>query len=174
MLWVNVFKLVDIQVCKVILGLLDVDLFVVVGVGIDNIVILDQVQICLLSDLGYVLIVFFVMSSVVVLGLLEVLGFQVDINMLVLLVLLVFDLMIMLVSIGLLEVICGWISKGGEQLMLVIGVVVNDLILVVVVNIVVDQLCDVGIVVIVLVLDLVMFYYDVLNDNWVDVIVGWC
>jgi ABC-type transport system substrate-binding protein len=71
----------------------------------------------------------------------------------------------------------GRISKGGEQLTLVIGVAGNDPTSVAVANTAADQLRNVGIAASVLALDPVKLYREVLTGsgttNQVDAVVGW-
>ncbi|MGB3473446.1 MAG: ABC transporter family substrate-binding protein, partial [Mycobacterium sp.] len=67
----------------------------------------------------------------------------------------------------------GRISKGGEQLSLVIGVAANDPTSLAVANTAADQLRNVGIAATVLALDPVKLYREALVTQQVDAIVGW-
>ncbi len=151
----NVSKLVDGQVRKAILGLLDVDLLAAVGAGSDNTVTLDQAQIRSPSDPGYVPTAPPAMTRTAALGLLEASGYQIDSDT------------------STPENTRGHVTKDGKQLTLVIGVAANDPTSQAVANTAADQLRNVGIAATVLALDPVAMYRDALVNDRVDALVGW-
>ena len=163
-------KLVDSQVRKAMLGLLDVNLLAAVGAGSDNTVTLDQAQIRSPSDPGYEPTAPPAMTKDAALALLTAAGYQIESNASASPAPASTTTP---VSTGPPEVIRGRISKDGQQLSLAIGVAANDPTSVAVANTAADQLRNVGIAATVLALDPVSLYRDALNDNRVDAIVGW-
>jgi ABC-type transport system substrate-binding protein len=157
-------KLVDPQVRKAILGLLDVDLLAAVGAGSDNTVTLAQAQVRSPSDPGYTPTAPPALTKEAALQLLGGSGYQ-------------------LVPVDtpptptpgtpIPDDNRGRITKDGVPLSLVIGVATNDPTSVAVANTAADQLRNVGIEASVLALDPVVLYGDAIDQNRVDAIVGW-
>lgn len=164
-------KLADVRVRRAVLGLLDVGLLATVGAGSDNTVTLDQAQIRSPSDPGYVPTAPPAMSEAAALALLQAAGYRVE-----------KDAPPSSLAppaggaTGLPhppEITRGRISKGGEQLSLVIGVAANDPTSLAVANTAADQLRNVGVAATVLALDPVKLYREALVTHQVDAIVGW-
>jgi ABC-type transport system substrate-binding protein len=163
--------LVDPQVRKAVLGLLDVDLLAAVGAGSDNTVMLAQAQVRSPSDPGYEPTTPPALTQRAALALLAAAGYQIDTDA---------------ATPSPLppptgapapppppELTRGRISRGGQQLALVIGAAANDPTSVAVANTAADQLRSVGIAATVSALDPVVLYGDALANNRVDAIVGW-
>ena len=156
--------LVDPQVRKAILGLLDIDLLAAVGAGDDNTVTLAQAQVRSPSDPGYVPTAPPAMAKADALGLLADAGYEPEPAV---------------ISPPPTPGIPppdggrGYIAKDGEPLSLVIGVAANDPTSVAVANTAADQLRNVGIAASVSALDPVVLYGDALTNNRVDAVVGW-
>ena len=155
--------LVDPQVRRAILGLLDVDLLAAVGAGSDNTVTLAQAQVRSPSDPGYVPTSPPAMTREAALALLGQAGYQIE-----------------PVATPVpptpgtpLPDDRGRVTKDGQPLALVLGVAANDPTSVAVANTAADQLRSVGIAASVLALDPPTLYGDALADNRVDAIVGW-
>src|ERR1700738_2572086 len=156
--------LVDSQVRKAILGLLDVDLLASAGAVADNTVTLAQAQVRSPSDPGYVPTAPAAMTKEAALALLANAGYQVE-------------------PVETLpppppggpvpENNRGRITKDGVPLTLVLGVAANDPTAVAVANTAADQLRNVGIAATVLALDPVAMYRDALVNDRVDALVGW-
>ncbi|MGB3332241.1 MAG: ABC transporter family substrate-binding protein [Mycobacterium sp.] len=164
-------KLADVRVRRAILGLLDVGLLATVGAGSDNTVTLDQAQIRTPSDPGYVPTAPPAMSESAALALLLAAGYRVEKDA---------PPSALVPPAGSAtgvphppEITRGRISKGGEQLSLVIGVAANDPTSLAVANTAADQLRNVGIAATVLALDPVKLYREALVTQQVDAIVGW-
>ncbi len=164
-------KLADVRVRRAILGLLDVGLLATVGAGSDNTVTLDQAQIRTPSDPGYVPTAPPAMSELAALALLQAAGYRVEKDA---------PPSALVPPVGSTtgaphppEITRGRISKGGEQLSLVIGVAANDPTSVAVANTAADQLRNVGVAATVLALDPVKLYREALITHQVDAIVGW-
>ncbi|MFL0180818.1 MULTISPECIES: ABC transporter family substrate-binding protein [unclassified Mycobacterium] len=164
-------KLADVRVRRAILGLLDVGLLATVGAGSDNTVTLDQAQIRTPSDPGYVPTAPPAMSESAALALLLAAGYRVEKDA---------PPSALVPPAGSAtgvphppEITRGRISKGGEQLSLVIGVAANDPTSLAVANTAADQLRNVGIAATVLALDPVKLYREALATQQVDAIVGW-
>ncbi|MGV0750573.1 ABC transporter family substrate-binding protein [Mycolicibacter minnesotensis] len=164
-------KLADVRVRRAILGLLDVGLLATVGAGSDNTVTLDQAQIRTPSDPGYVPTAPPAMSESAALALLQAAGYRVEKDA---------PPSALVPPAGSAtgvphppEITRGRISKGGEQLSLVIGVAANDPTSQAVANTAADQLRNVGIAATVLALDPVKLYREALVTHQVDAIVGW-
>ncbi|MDF2825195.1 MAG: monoacyl phosphatidylinositol tetramannoside-binding protein, partial [Mycobacterium sp.] len=166
--------LVDVQVRKAILGLLDVDLLAAVGAGSDNTVTLAQAQVRAPSDPGYVPTAPPAMTQIAALELLEQAGYAIEPD--------TTPSATPTPSAGSRTSTApvpppvmtrGTISRDGEQLALVIGVASNDPTSVAVANTAADQLRNVGIAASVSALDPVVLYGEALEDNLVDAIVGW-
>jgi len=163
--------LADVRVRRAILGLLDVGLLATVGAGSDNTVTLDQAQIRTPSDPGYVPTAPPAMTESAALALLQAAGYRVEKDA---------PPSALVPPAGSAtgaphppEITRGRISKGGEQLSLVIGVAANDPTSLAVANTAADQLRNVGIAATVLALDPVKLYREALVTNQVDAIVGW-
>ncbi|SNV62729.1 ABC transporter family substrate-binding protein [Mycolicibacter terrae] len=164
-------KLADVRVRRALLGLLDVGLLATVGAGSDNTVTLAQAQIRTPSDPGYVPTAPPAMSDAAALALLQAAGYRVEKDA---------PPSALVPPAGAEptpphspEITRGRISKGGEQLSLVIGVAANDPTSVAVANTAADQLRNVGIAATVLPLDPVKLYREALLTHQVDAIVGW-
>ena len=164
-------KLADVRVRRAILGLLDVGLLATVGAGSDNTVTLDQAQIRTPSDPGYVPTAPPAMSESAALALLQAAGYRVEKDA---------PPSALVPPVGSAtgvphppEITRGRISKGGEQLSLVIGVAANDPTSQAVANTAADQLRNVGVAATVLALDPVKLYREALVTHQVDAIVGW-
>ncbi|MCV7382504.1 ABC transporter family substrate-binding protein [Mycolicibacter longobardus] len=164
-------KLADVRVRRAILGLLDVGLLATVGAGSDNTVTLAQAQIRTPSDPGYVPTAPPAMSDSAALALLQAAGYRVERDA---------PPSALVPPAGAEpslphppEITRGRISKGGEQLSLVIGVAANDPTSLAVANTAADQLRTVGIAATVLALDPVKLYREALVTHQVDAIVGW-
>lgn len=164
-------KLADVRVRRAILGLLDVGLLATVGAGSDNTVTLDQAQIRTPSDPGYVPTAPPAMSEAAALALLQAAGYRVEKDA---------PPSALVPPVGSTtgmphppEITRGRISKGGEQLSLVIGVAANDPTSQAVANTAADQLRNVGLAATVLALDPVKLYREALATHQVDAIVGW-
>lgn len=164
-------KLADVRVRKAILGLLDVGLLATVGAGSDNTVTLDQAQIRTPSDPGYVPTAPPAMSESAALALLQAAGYRVEKDAPPSAVVPPAGAPTALPHPP--EVTRGRISRGGEQLSLVIGVAANDPTSVAVANTAADQLRNVGVAATVLALDPVKLYREALVTHQVDAIVGW-
>ncbi len=156
--------LVDSQVRKAILGLLDVDLLASVGAGDDNTVTLAQAQVRSPSDPGYVPTAPAAMTKEAALALLANAGYQVEP---------VETLPPPTPGVPVPENNRGRITKDGVPLTLVLGVAANDPTAVAVANTAADQLRNVGIAASVAALDPVALYGDALVNNRVDAVVGW-
>ncbi|WP_163802144.1 ABC transporter family substrate-binding protein [Mycolicibacterium sediminis] len=156
--------LVDPQVRKAVLGLLDVDLLAAVGAGSDNTVTLAQAQVRSPSDPGYVPTSPPAMTRDAALALLGQAGYGIE-----------------PAESPPAPPTTGVpppddrdrITKDGQQLALVLGVAANDPTSVAVANTAADQLRSVGIAASVLALDPPTLYGDALTENRVDAIVGW-
>jgi len=164
-------KLADVRVRRALLGLLDVGLLATVGAGSDNTVTLAQAQIRTPSDPGYVPTAPPAMSDSAALALLQAAGYRIEKDA---------PPSALVPPAGAEpprphppEITRGRISKGGEQLSLVIGVAANDPTSVAVANTAADQLRNVGIAATVLPLDPVKLYREALVTHQVDAIVGW-
>lgn len=164
-------KLADVRVRRAILGLLDVGLLATVGAGSDNTVTLDQAQIRSPSDPGYVPTAPPAMSESAALALLQAAGYRVEKDA---------PPSALVPPAGAAsslpqapEITRGRISRGGEQLSLVIGVAANDPTSLAVANTAADQLRNVGVAATVLALDPVKLYREALVTHQVDAIVGW-
>ncbi|MGV0626835.1 ABC transporter substrate-binding protein [Mycolicibacter minnesotensis] len=164
-------KLADVRVRRAILGLLDVGLLATVGAGSDNTVTLDQAQVRSPSDPGYVPTAPPAMSESSALALLHAAGYRIEKDA---------PPSALVPPAGGSstvphppEITRGRISKGGEQLSLVIGVAANDPTSVAVANTAADQLRNVGIAATVLALDPVKLYREALATHKVDAVVGW-
>nr|WP_096867576.1 ABC transporter family substrate-binding protein [Mycolicibacter icosiumassiliensis] len=164
-------KLADVRVRRAILGLLDVGLLATVGAGSDNTVTLDQAQVRTPSDPGYVPTAPPAMSESAALALLQAAGYRVEKDA---------PPSALVPPAGSTtgaphppEITRGRISKGGEQLSLVIGVAANDPTSLAVANTAADQLRNVGVAATVLALDPVKLYREALVTHQVDAIVGW-
>jgi ABC-type transport system substrate-binding protein len=164
----------DTQVRKALLGLLDVDLLAAVGAGSDNTVTLAQAQVRAPSDPGYVPTAPPAMTQVAALTMLEQAGYVIEPDST--------PSPSPSPSAGSRTstvptpppvMTRGIISKGGEQLALVIGVASNDPTSVAVANTAADQLRNVGIAASVSALDPVVLYGEALTENRIDAIVGW-
>src|SRR6202022_3780807 len=156
--------LVDSQVRKAILGLLDVDLLASVGAGDDNTVTLAQAQVRSPSDPGYVPTAPPAMTKEGALTLLADAGYQVQP---------VETTLPATPGTPAPENNRGRITKDGVPLSLVLGVAANDPTAVAVANTAADQLRNVGIAASVTALDPVLLYGDALINNKVDAVVGW-
>jgi ABC-type transport system substrate-binding protein len=161
-------QLIDPQVRRGILGLLDVDLLAAVGAGSDNTVTLAQAQVRAPSDPGYEPTAPPAMSRDAALALLQAAGYVIEKET--------------PPSAGPTPTAAptppqgatrGRISKDGHQLSLVLGVAANDPTSVAVANTAADQLRNAGIAASVSALDPVVLYGDALTNNRVDAIVGW-
>ena len=157
-------QLIDPQVRKALMGLLDVDLLAAVGAGSDNTVTLAQAQVRSPSDPGYEPTAPPAIGRDAALALLEGAGYLVEQE----------------ATTGSSAPTSapqgatrGRVSKDGQQLSLVIGVAANDPTSVAVANTAADQLRNVGIAASVSALDPVALYGDALTNNRVDAIVGW-
>ncbi|WP_024441179.1 ABC transporter family substrate-binding protein [Mycobacterium sp. UM_WGJ] len=164
-------KLADVRVRRAILGLLDVGLLATVGAGSDNTVTLDQAQVRTPSDPGYVPTAPPAMAESAALALLQAAGYRVEKDA---------PPSALVPPAGSAtgaphppEITRGRISKGGEQLSLVIGVAANDPTSLAVANTAADQLRNVGVAATVLALDPVKLYREALVTHQVDAIVGW-
>ena len=164
-------KLADVRVRRALLGLLDVGLLAVVGAGSDNTVTLDQAQIRTPSDPGYVPTAPPAMSESAALALLASAGYRVEKDA---------PPSALVPPAGAAtgvphppEITRGRISKGGEQLTLVIGVAATDPTSVAVANTAADQLRNVGVAATVVALDPVKLYGEALLNHQVDAVVGW-
>lgn len=164
-------KLADTRVRRAILGLLDVGLLATVGAGSDNTVTLDQAQVRTPSDPGYVPTAPPAMSDAAALALLQSAGYRVEKDA---------PPSALVPPAGSPpslpdspEITRGRISKGDEQLSLVIGVAANDPTSLAVANTAADQLRNVGIAATVLALDPVKLYREAMLTGQVDAIVGW-
>lgn len=160
-------QLIDPQVRKGILGLLDVGLLAAVGAGSDNTVTLAQAQVRSPSDPGYEPTAPPAMSHDAALALIQAAGYLIEKET--------------PASSGPPTAAPtppqgatrGRISKDGHQLSLVLGVAANDPTSVAVANTAADQLRNAGIAASVSALDPVVLYGDALINNRVDAIVGW-
>ncbi|OBF14478.1 monoacyl phosphatidylinositol tetramannoside-binding protein [Mycobacterium sp. ACS4331] len=150
-------QLVDTQVRKAILGLVDVDLLAAVGAGSDNTVTLAQAQVRSPSDPGYVPTAPTALTRDAALALLEGAGYVFEPER----------------TTPEQEPSRPRLVKDGKQLSLVLGVAANDPTSVAVANTAADQLRNAGIAASVLALDPVALYGDALANNKVDAIVGW-
>jgi ABC-type transport system substrate-binding protein len=158
--------LVDSQVRKAILGLLDVDLLAAVGAGSDNTVTLAQAQVRSPSDPGYVPTAPPALSRVAALELLKDSGYTVEQEV-------SSTNPVPTPTPSGAPPTRGRISKNGNQMQFVVGVAANDPTSVAVANTAADQLRSVGIAASVLALDPPALYGDALAQNRVDAIVGW-
>ncbi|MEB3031388.1 ABC transporter family substrate-binding protein [[Mycobacterium] nativiensis] len=164
-------KLADVRVRRAILGLLDVGLLATVGAGSDNTVTLAQAQVRSPSDPGYVPSAPPAMSASAALALLQSAGYRVEKDA---------PPSALVPPSGTPsglphspEITRGRISKGDDQLSLVIGVAANDPTSLAVANTAADQLRNVGIAATVLALDQVKLYREAMLTDQVDAIVGW-
>jgi ABC-type transport system substrate-binding protein len=158
--------LVDSQVRKAILGLVDVDLLAAVAAGSDNTVTLAQAQVRSPSDPGYVPTAPPALTREAALGLLEDAGYRVEQEV-------SSASPVSPAPRGSPPPTRGRITKDGEQMEFVLGAAANDPTAVAVANTAADQLRSVGIAASVLTLDPPVLYGDALNQNRVDAIVGW-
>ncbi|MEO9017923.1 MAG: ABC transporter family substrate-binding protein, partial [Mycobacterium sp.] len=159
-------KLADVRVRKAILRLLDVGLLATVGAGSDNTVTLDQAQIRTPSDPGYVPTAPPAMTTAAALALLQASGYRIEKDAPP-------ASPAPPAEPSPPEITRGRISKGGEQLSLVIGVAANDPTSMAVANTAADQLRNVGIAATLLVLNPVKLYREALITGQVDAVVGW-